>query len=144
MEGQKCSHCRSSEHLRVVRIMDSPHHVSTFHWTADNQEEPAHHTLEPSTFSKVTSQLMPPSPGKLGAAFCFKMPSPYPRSCPIALLSQSPDSCAAILHTSLTDKKKKEKEKGNRNRPIGNLKKGNTPFCEKIKKTGDKNQSGWG
>lgn len=69
----------------------------------------------------------------LGAAFCFKTPSPDPRSGPIALLSQSPDSCTAILHTSLTDQKKNKK-----NWPIGNLNTEIHPFVRRLKTGGIK------
>lgn len=72
-------------------------------------------------------------PWKPGAAFCFKTPSPDPRSGPIALLSQSPDSCTAILHTSLTDQKKNKK-----NWPIGNLNTEIHPFVRRLKTGGIK------
>lgn len=106
-------------------------YVSTFHWTAGNQGEFAHHTPGTLHMHQLMSQLMPSKPGE---AFCFKTPSPGPRSGPIALLSQSPDSCTAILRTRLTDQKKRElayRQPQHRN----------TPFCKRIKKTGEKNPS---
>lgn len=75
-----------------------------------------------------------------GQPSALRRPPPDPRGGPIALLSQSPDSCSAILHTRWTEQKKEKREGGKYTLAYRHPAHRNTPFCEEIGASGGREE----
>lgn len=118
-------------------IVGFPPYVATFHWTAGNQGEFAHHTPEPSICTNWWTSWCFPCLQNSGKPSALRRP---PRAREVAQSPSFPSHLIHVLpfytHVWLTKKKSELAYRQPQHR--------NTPFCKRIKKTGAKNHSGWG